>query len=332
MSNTASVLRIAFGVFVFALVAVGSPAHGEPSRYITWTGIGPDKWASAWLIHRHIDPGATIRFVDVGTVPDSGVAFDIPDVPPYFRDRERTTYESLLDGYGIDDESLRKIGAVVYDIEVNFWGGDQSPMAPFLEQAFRGLQFKYGRENVPRACYFQLFDALYSYVQARSSSPVGTALQRALTHDPRCGSVSKLTVVEDRKYVEEWRPAEILRFIDAGDKVIFVDTRESDEFEEGHIPGAINLKLRDIGDRLPPELEGADVVVPYCVKDFRGFEVAKRLKKLGAQTVGLMNPYGLSGWSATGLPVVGTRGLQEQEGSERLRECVGQPSRCINDG
>ena len=33
----------------------------------------------------------------------------------------------------------------------------------------------------------------------------------------------------------------------AGRKVVFVDVREADEFMEGHIPGAINVPLRDAG-------------------------------------------------------------------------------------
>ena len=74
------------------------------------------------------------------------------------------------------------------------------------------------------------------------------------------------------------------------------------------------------------------MVIPYCVKDFRGFEVAKRLKLLGAQSVGLMNPYGISGWRASGLPVSGTAALPDYEGARRLQACVEQPSVCIDAG
>jgi rhodanese-related sulfurtransferase len=267
----------------------------------------------------------------VGRAPESGTAFDIPEVPPYIRDSQRTTFENLLIGYRIKDPILSEIGKIVYDVEVNFWGGKQSPASPYVEQAFRGLQFRYGRENVPRACYFQLFDALYGYIETSTENTVEPMLDAALAQDGRCGSVDNVTVDEDRKYVAEWRPGEILGFIGAGDKVVFVDTRESDEFEEGHIPGAINIKLRDIGREIPGELEDADVVIPYCVKDFRGFEVAKRLKGLGVKNVGLMNPWGISGWKATGLPVAGSRGLHEQEAMEELKTCVNRPAACLKN-
>jgi rhodanese-related sulfurtransferase len=305
-------------------------ARKDAAEYVTWKGIGPDKWASAWLIHRHIDPGATIRFIETGRQPASGVAFDIPDLPPYVRDSQRTTYENLLSGYRVENALLIRIGAIVHDVEVNFWGGEQSPASPFVEHAFRGLQLKYGRENVPRACYFQLFDALYDYMQTSKGDIAGAALERALQQDPRCGSLATTTTGEDRKYVAEWRPGEILGFIGAGDRVVFVDTRESDEFREGHIPGAVNIRLRDIGRVIPPGLEHADVVIPYCVKDFRGFEVAKRLKQLGVKNVGLMNPWGISGWKKTGLPVAGMRGFTEQEAVRKLDICVNQPAACVN--
>ncbi len=301
------------------------------TEYVTWTGIGPDKWSSAWLIHRHIEPGATIRVIETGRQPESGMAFDIPEIPPYFRDAKRTTYESLIAGFAVKNPLLKQIGGIIHDIEVNFWGGKQSVAAPLVESAFRGLQFKYGRESVPQSCYFGLFDSLYTYLDGSAGNIQISNLEQAIKHDSRCGSVKHMTADFDKKYVTEWKPQEILAFLNAGDTVVFIDTRESDEFEEGHIPGAINIKLRDISGELPLAVKNADVVVPYCVKDFRGFEVAKRLKDLGVKTVGLMNPWGIAGWKSVGLPVSGTRGLQPLEAIQKLEDCVKQPSECIKE-
>lgn len=327
--------RIRSAYLAFILVASVLVHHAvsadNTTEYVTWAGIGPDKLASAWLIHRHIDPGAKIRFIETGETPTSGIAFDIPEIPPYVRDSKQTTFESLLSGFKIAHPTLKQISEIVYDIEVNFWGGKQSEASPFVENAFRGLQLKYGRESVPQSCYFGLFDTLFSHFEKNSGAIYSSALERELAHDRRCGSVKNTTVDSDKKYVAEWSPQEILGFIGAGDKVVFIDTREPDEFEEGHIPGAINIKLRDIGGELPPEVINADVVVPYCVKDFRGFEVAKRLKQRGVKTVGLMNPWGISGWNATGFPVAGTRGLKEHEALQRLQVCVNRPAECIKD-
>lgn len=317
-------------VVTLTVICATVEAQNE-AEFVTWDGIGPDKWGSAWLIHRHINPGATIRFIDTGTVPTSGIAFDIPDIPPYFRTSKHITFENLLAGYQLRNTGLQEINKIIRDIEINYWGEKQSQASPLVEKAFRGLQLKYGRESVPRSCYYDLFDALYQYIDKHSGSGAGAQLEQALAIDEKCGSVTRTTVESDKKYVSEWHLKQILGFLDAGDKVVFIDTRESDEFEEGHIPGAVNIKLRDIGKELPPEVVDADVVIPYCVKDFRGFEVAKRLKKMGVRKVGLMNPWGISGWKSSGLPVAGTRGLQDKDAMQKLKSCVTQPGQCVKN-
>lgn len=315
-----------------AIIYTGIAAAATSDKYITWKGIGPDKWASAWLIHRHLDPGARVEFIQFGSNPKNGIIFDIPEHPPYMRDGRETTFEKLVSGFGSQDPILRDYGSIIHDIEVNYWGGKQSQASPFVEKAYRDLQFKFGRENVPRECYFQLFDALYSYMKEMpEAGGFGPQLENSLRIHEKCGSVKYSTAEQDKKFVKEWRPAQVLQFIGAGDKVVFVDAREADEYEEGHIPGAVNMTLRSIGPDLPEKIRNADVVIAYCIKDFRGFEVAKRLKLLGVQTVGIMNPYGLAGWKSTGLPVAGSRGLSIDAGSQKLYECGRFPSECIKN-
>ncbi len=98
--------------------------------------------------------------------------------------------------------------------------------------------------------------------------------------------------------------AKVLETLARGRRVVFVDAREPAEYREGHIPGAINLPLRRAhAAPLPPPLRGADLVVPYCLKDFRGYEVAKALVRRGVANVRVMQPSGLKGWRSLGLPV-----------------------------
>lgn len=86
-------------------------------------------------------------------------------------------------------------------------------------------------------------------------------------------------------------------------KVLFIDTREPEEHQEFHIPNSVNVALRDIADLDVSEMEKYDYVVPYCLKDFRGFEVARHLKNKGLNNVVLMEPAGLNGWRSAGLPI-----------------------------
>jgi phage shock protein E len=100
------------------------------------------------------------------------------------------------------------------------------------------------------------------------------------------------------------RPTEqLLAALLAGRKVLFLDTREDAEFREGHIPGARTLRLRDVAQADVDALAQYEFIVPYCLKDFRAFEVARALMARGLTQVVLMEPAGLQGWRALGLPL-----------------------------
>jgi len=91
-----------------------------------------------------------------------------------------------------------------------------------------------------------------------------------------------------------------LEFRAQGQNVLFVDAREEEEYLEEHIPGAINLSLRDVR-RINPEIfASADIVISYCVKDFRGYEVAKAISDIGVKNSYTLKEYGLKGWKSAG--------------------------------
>jgi len=335
MSNITNSLSyrcpLVLAVVLIALNGCQSQQPSQQNQFVTWQGIGPDKWASTWLISRQIDPKTQVQFIEVGTQPTSGIAFDIPTIPPYIRTGTQTTYETLIGGYQLTDATTIEVGQIIRDIEIDSWGSSQSNISLYVEDAFRGLQFVYGREHVPANCYFELFDKLYRYLQNGADKENGPAIEQTLNQDRSCASAKQTPKIDDHKFVAEWRPEQVLNFIGAGDKVVFIDTRETDEFEEGHIPGALNIKLRDLDQPLPPEIKNADVVIPYCVKDFRGFEVAKKLKLQGIKRVGLMNPWGITGWKAVGLPVTGSKALNKKDAEIRLQKCADKPEGCIKD-
>lgn len=59
-----------------------------------------------------------------------------------------------------------------------------------------------------------------------------------------------------------------------------VDTRTAEEYESGHIPGAIHRDYREIGNALPTENREALVVV-YCLSGVRSNRAARTLQRLG---------------------------------------------------
>ena len=66
-----------------------------------------------------------------------------------------------------------------------------------------------------------------------------------------------------------------------GDYII-VDVRHTDEFAEGHIPGAINVVNEEIGAERPKELPKLDqVIYVYCRSGRRSKEASAKLAALG---------------------------------------------------
>ncbi len=110
----------------------------------------------------------------------------------------------------------------------------------------------------------------------------------------------------------------VLQEIKNGKRVVFVDVRERKEYLEFHIPGALNFPNRDLTPDKRVYFEDADYVIPYCLKDFRGFEGGRLLLKMGIERVHLIEGFGINSWKHSGMPVSGTAsGKTELEG---LRE------------
>ena len=79
--------------------------------------------------------------------------------------------------------------------------------------------------------------------------------------------------------------------------------RPSDEFALGHLPGAVNIPLRELEARLA-ELDPAQEVVAYCRGPYcvLSYEVVAALRTRGFKARRLED--GLPEWRAAGLPVV----------------------------
>lgn len=105
--------------------------------------------------------------------------------------------------------------------------------------------------------------------------------------------------------------------------LIFVDAREGQEYTEERIPGAVNVPLRDIsGNSLASVTNNRQApIIAYCIKDFRGYEVARALKRVGYTNVHVMTDPGLRGWKKAGLPTAGTLpGVSDETALAALRK------------
>lgn len=312
---------------VSALLGCGrTPSAAAPTRYVTEYGLGPDKWASAWLLVRHVDPGAQLAVAQTATTLEQGTSFDLP-ASELRRIGNQSTFEMIRAKFRVDDPIVDAMARIVYDIEVNFWAPSDKPEATLIEEAFRSLQYRYGRDAVTPQCYVAFFDRVYQVLQDAQAKAIPVTAERLQLG---CGELTHLAS-RDRELIHEVPIVDLLSAAASGRKVIYVDVREADEFAESHLPGALNIPIRDVTPALREQLIGADYVVSYCVKDFRGYEMAKALAQVGVGNSVIMRPYGIKGWIAMGLPVTGNKAMGEAESQRKFDGCLENVANCLAD-
>lgn len=317
-------LKVGVLASLFALTGCGASA-GPAQPVVTDYGLGPDKWATAWLMARHAVPEAELKVVPQGQPLTAGIAFDVP-TSRLRRERDHAAFQSVMDHYRLTDPALLRMAQIVRDIEVNYWGTPDAAESPAVEHAFRSLQQRHGRYSVAPECYLAFFDKVYAQVKA-GVDPKVAADPASLDVD--CHALASKE--SQGALVPEISIATLLAEMKAGKTVRFVDVREPEEFVEAHVPGALNIQLRALDESALAKIRGADYVVSYCIKDFRGFEMARSLRDAGISNSVILNPYGIKGWIAEGLPTTGAKALSAQDAQAKLGTCVMSPEACKED-
>jgi rhodanese-related sulfurtransferase/DNA-binding transcriptional ArsR family regulator len=95
---------------------------------------------------------------------------------------------------------------------------------------------------------------------------------------------------------------ELRRLVKAG-AVTVIDVRPREEYEAGHIPGALSMPISDLKRRGTQLLKRREVIAycrgPYCVYSFEALEVLRRKGYRARRTA-----EGFADWRALELPVV----------------------------
>jgi ArsR family transcriptional regulator len=107
---------------------------------------------------------------------------------------------------------------------------------------------------------------------------------------------------DSRDKLEPISRAELLEHARAG-AVTVLDVRPADEFALGHVPGAMNIPLRDLEARLA-EVDPAQEIVAYCRGAYcvLSYEAVAVLRARGFKARRLED--GLPEWRAAGLPIL----------------------------
>lgn len=318
-----SVISIRFFLLAaFMLSGCSGAPENTTQKYFTWDGLEPDKWGSVWLLKRHVDPEADLSIVPVGAHVKNAIAIDTP-YADYKRSHGKATFENMTAAFNKDNNPvLVKIGRIINELEVTAWSSS-TPIVAVVEHQFRQLQYQHNRVDVPVECYSGFFDQLYTALQ-KSLEPNLESLSNQLGPEKVCNISTTNIASRSDDPVHEYSIDHILKQIDANRNVVFVDTRENDEYDEHHIPGAINLTLREVNAETVKQFVEADLVISYCVKDFRGYEVALALHKAGVKNSGIMKPYGIRGWKEKGLPVASQNDNSDGKALAQLRKCAAQ--------
>ena len=90
----------------------------------------------------------------------------------------------------------------------------------------------------------------------------------------------------EKAMYEQITAEEAKKIMDSGEEHIILDTREQDEFDEGHIPGAILIPYTEIENKAEEMLPDKDkLILVYCRSGRRSKIAAESLEKLGYTNV-----------------------------------------------
>lgn len=138
-----------------------------------------------------------------------------------------------------------------------------------------------------------------------------TSLRSLATN--RLADVERLVAayVGSRNGLEPVSRKELYRRLRSGDSLVVLDVRPRDEFDAGHLPGAVSIPLAELERRLKQVPKNREIVA-YCRGPYCAFapEAVRVLNKRGYRARQLED--GFPEWSAAGLPTERSDGRRAQ--------------------
>ena len=139
-------------------------------QWVTRREIRVNRTATAWLIRRFIDSGATFIFVEPGEVAGverrtGAIGFDAPGARyPHKDDRGRCSFEALVEEHRPGDPALRALAHIVHsaDFKERLAAIPEAAGLLAISQGFP-LVARDDLDTVERASF--LYDALYASLQ-----------------------------------------------------------------------------------------------------------------------------------------------------------------------
>lgn len=107
-------------------------------------------------------------------------------------------------------------------------------------------------------------------------------------------------------YMETLSTGELEDLQDSDEEFILIDVLSEESFEEEHIPGSINIPVKDIGEEAREKLSRDQKIVVYCksVNCEASEDAARKLQKIGFDNVKDYAP-GLKAWKNSDNSTIG---------------------------
>jgi rhodanese-related sulfurtransferase len=118
-------------------------------------------------------------------------------------------------------------------------------------------------------------------------------------------SKSGMDLINDAKSrITEVTPHAVKERLERGDTVVYLDVREPNEWNLGHIPGAVHIPRGTLETKVEAMIPRDQDVVVYCAGGNRSALAADTLQQMGYHNVSSMSD-GWRGWVQSGGPVEG---------------------------
>jgi adenylyltransferase/sulfurtransferase len=122
---------------------------------------------------------------------------------------------------------------------------------------------------------------------------------------------------ETKSHIDEIGVERARELHDGGDAPLFLDVRELEEWDEGHIPGAVHLPRGWLESRIEQTAPDRSwPIVAYCASGSRSAFAAKTLDELGYENV-VSLAGGINDWKRHGYPLEISQGALEPEQRRR---------------
>ena len=101
---------------------------------------------------------------------------------------------------------------------------------------------------------------------------------------------------EAKQQIEQVSPAEVRDMQERKEKVVYLDVREPNEWNLGHLPGAVHLPRGNLEGKVEGLIGRDQKVVIYCARGNRSALAALTMKQMGYEKVSSM-AQGIQGWA-----------------------------------